>query len=166
MHAVIDACFALRRNHAVRAAEIAEIIVCGDQLLLDRGDRNVTNERDARVSIHHCAAVSFLFGKAGLREFSEEMVHDNAVAALRALTTVRLDSNSPKGAAIATVGTLDGRTLEETVFHARGSTEQPLSDHDIEVKVRELARSGAFSGRAMMSSRPPGSSISWERSIR
>jgi 2-methylcitrate dehydratase PrpD len=131
----------------VRAAEIAEIIVSGDQLLLDRGDRNVNNERDARVSIHHCAAVSFLFGKAGLREFSEEMVHDSAVAALRALTTVRLDSNSPKGAATATVRTLDGRTLEETVLHARGSTEQPLSDQDIEAKVRELARHGAFSGR-------------------
>jgi 2-methylcitrate dehydratase PrpD len=147
MHAVIDACLALRRDHSVRAAEIAEIIVSGDQLLLDRGDRNVNNERDARVSIHHCAAVSFLFGKAGLREFSEEMVHDSAVAALRALTTVRLDSNSPKGAATATVRTLDGRTLEETVLHARGSTEQPLSDQDIEAKVRELARHGAFSGR-------------------
>jgi 2-methylcitrate dehydratase PrpD len=91
MHAVIDACLALRRDHAVRAAEIAEIIVSGDQLLLDRGDRSVTNERDARVSIHHCAAVSFLFGTAGLREFSEERVHDNAVAALRALTAVRPD---------------------------------------------------------------------------
>jgi 2-methylcitrate dehydratase PrpD len=147
MHAVIDACLALRRDHAVGAAEIAEIVVSGNQLLLDRGDRAVNNERDARVSIHHCAAVSFLFGKAGLREFSEEMVHDSAVAALRALTTVRLDSNSPKGAATATVRTLDGRTLEETVLHARGSTEQPLSDQDIEAKVRELARHGAFSGR-------------------
>ena len=147
MHAVIDACLAVRRDHAVRAAEIAEIIVSGDQLLLDRGDRKVTNERDARVSIHHCAAVSFLFGKAGLNEFSEETVHDPAVAALRALTTVRLDSNSLKGAATATIRTLDGRTLEETVLHARGSTEQRLSDQDLETKVRELAQYGAFSGR-------------------
>jgi 2-methylcitrate dehydratase PrpD len=147
MHAVIDACLALRRDHAVEAAEIAEIVVSGNQLLLDRGDRAVNNERDARVSIHHCAAVSFLFGKAGLREFSEEMVHDPAVVALRALTTVRLESNSPKGAAAATVRTLNGRTLEETVLHARGSTEQPLFDQDIEAKVRELARHGAFSGR-------------------
>src|SRR6185437_14098337 len=59
MHAVIDACLALRREHAVGAAEIAEIVVSGNQLLLDRGDRAVNNERDARVSIHHCAAVSF-----------------------------------------------------------------------------------------------------------
>ena len=75
------------------------------------------------------------------------MVRDPAVAALRALTTVRLDSNSPKGAATATVRTLDGRTLEETVLQARGSNEQPLSDQELEAKVRELARHGAFSGR-------------------
>jgi 2-methylcitrate dehydratase PrpD len=147
LHAVIDACLTLRRDHAVRAAEIAEVIISGDQLLLDRGDRNVTNERDARVSIHHCAAVSVLFGKVGLREFSAEMVHDPAVAALRALTTVRVASHSPRGAATATIRTLDGRTLEATVLNARGSTEQPLSDQDIEGKVRELARHGAFSGR-------------------
>ena len=39
MHAVVDACLELRREHGPAAAEIAEIIVSGDQLLLDRGDR-------------------------------------------------------------------------------------------------------------------------------
>jgi 2-methylcitrate dehydratase PrpD len=105
MHAVIDACLALRRDHAVTAAEIAEITVSGDQLLLDRGDRAVANDRDARVSIHHCAAVSFLFGTAGLKEFSDETVHDPAVVAMRALTKTRLDAGSPRGAATATVRT-------------------------------------------------------------
>jgi 2-methylcitrate dehydratase PrpD len=147
MHAVIDACLALRREHAVRPAEIAEITVSGDQLLLDRGDRTVTNERDARVSIHHCAAVSFLFGAAGLKEFSEDTVHDPAVVALRALTKARLNADSPRGAATAMIRTTDDRTLESTVRHARGSIEYPLSDQDIEVKVRDLARHGDFRGR-------------------
>ncbi len=146
MHAVIDACLALRRDHAVAAAEIAEIIVAGDQLLLDRGDRTVTNARDARVSIHHCAAVSFLFDAAGLKEFSDETVHDPAVVALRALTKAELDPDSPRGAATATVRLNDGRRLVSTVRHARGSAEQPLSDQDIEAKVRELARYGDFQG--------------------
>ncbi|HVC60544.1 MAG TPA: MmgE/PrpD family protein [Acetobacteraceae bacterium] len=146
MHAVIDACLALRREHAVTVAEIAEIIVSGDQLLLDRGDRAVANDRDARVSIHHCAAVSFLFGAAGLKEFSEDTVHDPAVVALRALTKAQLNADTPRGAATAMVRTVDGRMLESTVLHARGSMEQPLSDRDIEAKVRELARHGAFRG--------------------
>ena len=146
MHAVVDACLALRRDHALTAADIAEIIVSGDQLLLDRGDRTVTNDRDARVSIHHCAAVSFLFGAAGLKEFSEETVHEPAVIALRARTKARLNPDSPRGAATATVRTTDGRILESTVLHATGSTERPLSDQDIEAKVRELARYGGFRG--------------------
>jgi 2-methylcitrate dehydratase PrpD len=146
MHAVIDACLALRQDQAVTTANIAEIVVSGDQLLLDRGDRTVANERDARVSIHHCAAVSFLFGAAGLKEFSEETVHDPAVIALRALTKARLNADSPKGAATITVRTFDGRMLESTVLHAKGSAERPLSDQDIEAKVRDLVRHGTFGG--------------------
>jgi len=146
MHAVIDACLALRREHALAAADIAEITISGDQLLLDRGDRTVSNDRDARVSIHHCAAVSFLFGAAGLTQFEDATVHDPAVVALRARTRAMLDPNSPRGAATATVRTLDGRTLTETVAHAKGSTEQPLTDAEIEAKVRDLAFHGGFSG--------------------
>ena len=146
MHSVIDACLALRRDHALVASDITEIVVSGDQLLLDRGDRVVRNERDARVSIHHCAAVALLFGAAGLREFSDEFVHDPAVVALRGLTRAQLDADSPRGAATATIRTVDGRMLEATVSHARGSMERPLPDEDIETKVRELARHGGFMG--------------------
>jgi 2-methylcitrate dehydratase PrpD len=147
MHAVIDACLTLRRDHALTAADIAAITISGDQLLLDRGDRAVANERDARVSIHHCAAVSFLFGAAGLQAFSDETVGDPAVQALRGRTQARLDTNSPRGAATAEVRTVDGRTLIATVVHPRGSEVHPLSDEDIEEKVRDLARQGSFLGR-------------------
>lgn len=146
MHPVIDACLALRRDHALTAADIAEVTVSGEQLLLDRGERVVTSDRDARVSIHHCAAISFLFGAAGLREFEDATVRDPTVAAFRALTKARLDADSPRGAATAMVRTHDGRTLTATVRHAKGSTEQPLSDQEIEAKVRDSARHGGFPG--------------------
>jgi 2-methylcitrate dehydratase PrpD len=146
MHAVIDACLALRRDHAVKPAEIETITVSGDQLLLDRGDRMVTNDRDARVSIHHCAAVSFLFGSAGLREFSDALVHDPAVVALRGRTTAALDAASPRGAATATLRMTDGRLLTATVLHPQGSAEYPLPDAAIEAKVRDLGRFGEFGG--------------------
>jgi 2-methylcitrate dehydratase PrpD len=146
MHAVIDACLALRRDHRLTPAEIAEITVSGDQLLLDRGDRTVATDRDARVSIHHCAAVSFQFGQAGLREFSDGAVHDPAVIALRALTKAQLDVGSPRGAATATVRTHDGRVLTSTVTHAKGSATDPLTDAEIETKVRDLAHHGDVAG--------------------
>jgi 2-methylcitrate dehydratase PrpD len=146
MHAVIDACLALRQDNVLAPQAVAEIIISGDQLLLDRGDRLVANERDARVSIHHCAAVSFLFGAAGLNEFSDEAVHDPAVVRLRALTKARLRADSPRGAATATVLMTDGRVFERTVEHPKGSIEQPLSNQEIEAKARDLARYGAFQG--------------------
>lgn len=148
MHAVVDACLALRREHALSAADIADITVSGDQLLLDRGDRPVSSERDARVSIHHCAAVALLFGAAGLREFSEPVVHDPAVTALRARTKAVLDPASPRGAATATVRTTDGRTLTAKVLHPKGSTEDPLSNHELGAKLRDLADYGGFGGAA------------------
>jgi len=138
MHAVVDACLALRRDHNVMADTIAEIVVSGDQLLLDRGDRAVTCDRDARVSIHHCAAVALLFGAAGVREFSEALVHDARVVALRARTRAKLDAAAPKGSATVALRLHDGRTLSSAVLHARGSTQQPLTDQEIEAKVREL----------------------------
>jgi 2-methylcitrate dehydratase PrpD len=143
MHAVVDACLGLRRDHGVTAEAIAEVVVSGDQLLLDRGDRAVTSDRDARVSIHHCAAVALLFDAAGVREFSEAVVRDPRVVALRALTRARLEAAAPKGSATVTLRLRDGRTLSSSVLHARGSRQQPLSDQEIEAKVRELAGASA-----------------------
>jgi 2-methylcitrate dehydratase PrpD len=142
MHSVIDASLQLRPQ--IAADEIADIVISGEQLLLDRGDRPVTNERDARVSIHHCAAVALVFGAAGLKEFSEPMVHDPAVVALRARIRAQVDAASPRGAATAEVRTRDGRRFEATVLHAKGSKERPLTDREIEAKVCELAIYGAF----------------------
>jgi 2-methylcitrate dehydratase PrpD len=146
MHAVIDACLALRQDHGLTADCIAEVVVSGEQLLLDRGDREVTGERDSRVSIHHCAAVAFLFGRAGLAEFEDPTVHSPGVLAFRARCKAVLDLTSPRGAATATIRTTDGRTLTARVLHAKGSLEHPLSDREIEAKIRDSARHGLFPG--------------------
>jgi 2-methylcitrate dehydratase PrpD len=145
-HSVIDACLALRQSGGVDAAEIERVTVSGSQLLLDRGDRPATNARDARVSIPHCAAVGLLFGAAGLREFSDEVVQDPAVATLRGRISAKLDPSMPIGAATISIETKDRRVLTETVMHAKGSKEHPLSDEEIAAKCRDLAQSGAFPG--------------------
>ena len=81
-HAIVDACLSLRREHELDVDAIDAITVSGDALLLARGDRAVRNERDARVSIHHTAAVALLFGAAGLREYSADMVANERVTSL------------------------------------------------------------------------------------
>jgi 2-methylcitrate dehydratase PrpD len=139
-HAIIDACLELGRAHAIDPDLVEAVTVSGDALLLARGDRQVRNERDARVSIHHTAAVALLFGAGGLREYSAEVVADERVRAFRSRVRAALDPNLPRGAARVDVTLRSGQMLSATVLHPRGSASHPLSDADIEAKVRELAK--------------------------
>ena len=139
-HAITDACLSLRRAHDIDPDSIESVTVSGDALLLARGDRDVHNERDARVSIHHTAAVALLFGAAGLREYSPDIVADERVRAFRSRVRATLDSGLPRGAARVDLTLRNGGAFSATVLDARGSAAHPLSDGEIEAKVRELGK--------------------------
>jgi 2-methylcitrate dehydratase PrpD len=143
MHAVIDACLDLRAAHNLNPDDIAAVTVTGDALLLARGDRVVANARDARVSIHHCATVALLFGAAGVQEFSDAVVFAPDVVALRGKVKAERDDTMPVGAARVRVDCKDGRRFSALVTDARGSLARPLSDADIEAKLRACVRDGS-----------------------
>ena len=139
VHPVIDACFELRRKHGIRASDIMTVTVTGPALLVARADRPVRTERDAKISVHHSVATALLFNAAGLREYSSEMVVDPEVAAIRSKVRATVDPNIPPGGARVAVHTVGGGVISEEVVHARGSVELPMSDAEIEEKVRSLA---------------------------
>ncbi|WP_128927581.1 MmgE/PrpD family protein [Bradyrhizobium guangxiense] len=141
-HAVIDACFHLRDRLGRRIDQIESVTVHGSALLLARGDRPVNNERDARVSIHHCVACGLLLGKAGVTEFAPETVIRPDVAQMRQKVRAELDAQMPDGAARVSLHLSSGEVLTETVISPRGSQATPLSDRDIEEKLREGVRTG------------------------
>jgi 2-methylcitrate dehydratase PrpD len=138
MHAIVDACLDLKARHGIEAGAIESVTVSGDALLLARGDRTVGNERDARVSIHHSVAAPFLWGAFGVRELQPERVMSNEAIALRRKVKALRDDSLPQGAARVVVRLTDGRTHEKTVLNARGSSEKPMSDAEVEDKVRSL----------------------------
>jgi 2-methylcitrate dehydratase PrpD len=139
---VIDACFALRERLGPRIADIAAITVQGSALLLARGDRPVRNERDARVSIHHCAACALLLGTAGVAEFSAAAVFRSELVSLRQKVRAELDGSLPDGAARVVIQLTSGETLNEIVMAAKGSLADPLPDRAIEAKLRDCVRLG------------------------
>ncbi|MBX9748886.1 MAG: MmgE/PrpD family protein [Roseococcus sp.] len=146
-HAVIEACLALREEIGP-PERIAQVNVAGDALLLARGDRLVANERDARVSIHHSAALGFVRGKAGVADFEMPAVLDPALAAFRAKVSAALDESLPRGAARVTVRLHDGQLLQRRVIAPRGSLEHPMSDAELEAKFRDNAGIAGFTDRA------------------
>jgi 2-methylcitrate dehydratase PrpD len=141
-HAVIDACFKLRDRIEKRIDQIDSVTVQGSALLLARGDRPVDNERDARVSIHHCVACGLLVGAAGVKEFGRETVLRPDVAKLRQKVRAELDSSMPDGAARVSIRLVSGEVVTETIMSPRGSLADPLGDRDLEAKLRDGVRTG------------------------
>lgn len=151
-HSVIDASLNLRGKLRGGVENVAEVLVEGSALLLARGDRVVNNERDARVSIHHAVACGLLLGKAGPDEFSAATAADPAMMALRAKVRAVLDPAMADGAARVRMTLRSGESFTETVLHARGSLAAPLSDAELEAKLREGVRQngGAFDAEALI----------------
>nr|WP_314075287.1 MmgE/PrpD family protein [uncultured Roseococcus sp.] len=147
-HAVIDACLALREEVGAVPEAIASVTVAGDALLLARGDRAVNNERDARVSIHHSVALGLVRGRAGVADFEMPAVTDPMLASFRAKVRAVLDESLPRGAATVTLRLTDGRDIQRTVVHPRGSYERPMSDAELEEKFRDNAAIGGFADRS------------------
>ena len=145
-HPVIEACLGLRGSIAPKA--IARVKVAGDALLIARGDRVVRNARDARVSIHHCAALGFLRGRAGVLDFEQDAVDDPALAAFRAKVVAVEDASLPRGAARVTAWGADGTRFEARVDEPQGSEARPIDDDALDAKFLDNAAMGGFAGRA------------------
>ncbi|HXW27082.1 MAG TPA: MmgE/PrpD family protein [Xanthobacteraceae bacterium] len=143
LHPVIDACLELRPKVG-DPARIDRVMVQGHPLLRERADRpNVTTGREAQVSLQHSVAVAFLFGAAGVAQYTDACVNDPAVLALRRKVMAEDDASIPADAAIVSVRTTAGETLSAHIAHARGSVARPMSDWELEAKLRELAAYGA-----------------------
>ena len=144
-HAVIEACLGLRG--AIAPGAIARVEVAGDALLIARGDRVVRNARDARVSIHHCAALGFWRGRAGVLDFEQDAVDDAALAAFRAKVVAVEDASLPRGAARVTVWGTGGARFEARVDEPEGSEARPMDDAALDAKFLDNAGLGGFAAR-------------------
>jgi 2-methylcitrate dehydratase PrpD len=67
-------------------------------------------------------------------------VFDPAIMRLRARVTAAIDASLPDAAASVRIRLNSGKVLTKTIMHARGSLENPLSDAELESKLRESAR--------------------------
>ena len=83
-----------------------------------------------------------LLGAAGVTEFVDATVFRPDIVSLRQKVRAMLDTSLPDGAARVIVQLTSGETFEKLAMEAKGSLADPLSDRDIEAKLRECARLG------------------------
>jgi 2-methylcitrate dehydratase PrpD len=118
-------------------AEVARVVVRGNPLLAIRTDRpNVSTGREAQVSVQHAVAAALVTGKAGLAQFSDECVRDPGVIAQRGKVELVRDERFSTVAAAVDITTVDGKSYKLEQPAARGSDDNPLSDADLEAKLR------------------------------
>lgn len=138
IHPVLDCVLDWRRDNP--KAEAARVVVRGNPLLSDRTDRpNVSTGRESQVSVQHAVAAALITGSAGLDEFTDSRVRDPNVLALRDKVEVIRDPAFSTIAAAVDITTADGKIHELSQSAARGSDVNPMSDADLEDKLRKVA---------------------------
>jgi 2-methylcitrate dehydratase PrpD len=138
LHPVIDCVLDWRRDH--RNAVVENVVVTGNPLLSVRADRpNISTGRESQVSVQHAVAAAIITGEAGLNEFTDACVQDARVQALRSKITVVRDTSIPTIAATVDVTTADGVVHKLSQTAARGSDLNPMTDQDLEDKLRAVA---------------------------
>ena len=138
IHPVLDCVLDWRRDHPT--AEVTRVAVRGNPLLGVRTDRpDISTGRESQVSVQHAVAAALVTGKAGLDQFTDTCVHDPSVQALRGKVEVERDNTFSTIAAAVEITTADGTVHKLSQAAARGSDVNPMSDHDLEQKLRTAA---------------------------
>lgn len=138
IHPVLDCVLDWRRDHPT--AEVVRVVVRGNPLLSVRADRpNISTGREAQVSVQHAVAAALVKGQAGLDQFSDACVRDPDVLKQRSKVELVRDERFSTVAAAVEITTSNGQTFKLEQPAARGSDGNPLSDSDLEQKLRAAA---------------------------
>ena len=138
IHPFLDCVLDWRRRHPTDAVE--RVVARGNPLLSDRTDRpDISTGRESQVSVQHALAAALVLGRAGLDQFTDDCASDPAVIAMRRKVEVIRDEAIATIAAQVELWTSDGKRHSLSTPAARGSPSNPMSDTDIEDKLRTVA---------------------------
>jgi 2-methylcitrate dehydratase PrpD len=140
IHPVLDCVLDWRRDHP--NVEVMRVVVRGNPLLAHRTDRReISTGRESQVSVQHAVAAALVHGKAGIDQFTDVCVNDAPVKTLRRKVEVVRDETFSTIAAAVEITSADGAVHRLAQSAARGSDVNPMSDADLEQKLRTVAAS-------------------------
>jgi 2-methylcitrate dehydratase PrpD len=139
IHPSIDGCVQLKKENKLTGAEIEKVHLTVPHLVLElTGKRTPQVGLEGKFSVFHSCAVALLFGAAGEKQYSDAMVRDPKVIALRDRVECTIDDSLRDDECHVALTLKDGRVLKKYVEHAIGSRERPMSDDDLNSKFHVL----------------------------
>ena len=140
IHPAIDGCIQLRNEYKLTADQIERIDLRVHPLVLElTGKKTPQTGLEGKFSVYYAAAVAIVKGSAGEREFSDALVRDPEIVALRDRVTAAVDPTVGEAQVKIAITLKDGRRLEKSIDKVIGSLENPLSDEAIEAKFLDLS---------------------------
>lgn len=146
-HPSVEAAIHMRMR--LRPEDVESIYIKTYELAVSGHDHtDIPGSYSAKMSIPYATAVGLMYGKAGLKEFSEEAVREKDILNLTKKISVEADaelSDSFPGiqAAIVTIKTKDGEFTERVDF-PKGEPENPLTDEEFKTRYDGLMEYGGM----------------------
>ncbi len=155
IHRSVDAVLGLRRSHGLDGADIAAVTARipgrNAEILMYPAPQT---PMEARFSLEYCAAVAAVTGGLGVADFAPAAIRRPEIRDFLPRVAVERHPVGPRSSdlddrepAVVTLRLRDGRRLGQTVDHARGSPERPLSEAEVAEKFRACAQ-GVLDPRA------------------
>jgi 2-methylcitrate dehydratase PrpD len=139
IHPAIDACVQLRNAHGLKASKVASIDLKVHPLVLElTGKTAPRTGLESKFSVYHSCAAAIVHGRCGEHEYSDECAADATIVALRQKVKAVVQPGIHEHQVDATLTTIDGRVLHLFVENAIGSLGRPLTDQELDAKLKDL----------------------------
>ena len=135
-------------EHDIKPAEVKKVAVGVNRLNVNALLHNLpTNELQAKFSMQFCMAILLLRRKAGLAEFTDEVVNRPDVKAMiekidYSVHPVAEAAGYEKMTTIIDIELTDGRAISGRADFGKGSPANPMTDDELADKFRECAAWG------------------------
>lgn len=145
----IDALLSLRATHSLQASDVAAISLGIQTVAMDivaeprAAKIRPKNTVEAQFSLPFGAAVAMVRGRAGLAEYTDEVLNDRDVVRLMDLVTCsadpEIDRHYPQQwRAWAEVTTVEGQSVKAAVTDPKGDPTNALTPEELRAKFDEL----------------------------
>lgn len=142
-HPAVEAAIHLRKR--VKLEDVKEINIRTYDLAVSGHDHTeIPGSYSAKMSIPYATAAGFIYGKAGLQEFSGDAVKDDKILSLTKKISVLADDDLSAAfpsiqAAVVTIRTKDSAYSDRVDF-PKGEPENPLTDEEFRSRYDGLMK--------------------------
>ena len=153
-HPSMDTLLDLLTEHDIRPEQVEEIrLGAGYNILNPLRYTDPQNELEAKFSLQFCLGILALHRRAGIREFTDEVVRSPEARSMMArVKTYHNQEIEAKGSekmrSLVEVRLKDGRSFSREAFTSRGQPDRPMSREDMAVKFTDCAAGTLSSRRA------------------